>query len=232
MMRVVLVCFLTLGLWGCDASGEKSMRLVLPDMAHSVPYGGYDSHPLFGQTLRLPPEGTVPMGRLLPNFSVGAEEAQRAGRELKNPIAEADVDLPRGKKVYDTFCLVCHGAGGEGDGPIIGRFPNPPSLLAPRARELPDGHLYHVMTYGQGLMAAYAVQVLPEDRWQIIHYIRWLQSTTPGVGAPKEEPSVAAEGPEGEGESQGTAADTPGTPEEASSKEASPDVGAKEGEEP
>ena len=47
-----------------------------------------------------------------------------------------------------------------------------------------DGQLFHVMTRGQGIMVSYAVQVGPEDRWRMVHYIRNLQGTW--VGAPKE----------------------------------------------
>jgi mono/diheme cytochrome c family protein len=38
-----------------------------------------------------------------------------------------------------------------------------------------DGHIFHVITKGQGVMPSYAQQVQPEDRWAVIHYIRALQ---------------------------------------------------------
>ncbi len=86
--------------------------------------------------------------------------------------------LARGKWVYDTYCSVCHGSSGDGDGPIIGagRFPNPPSLLSNHARELADGAIYNIVTVGQGLMPSYAVQVTPIDRWRVVHFVRKLQS--------------------------------------------------------
>jgi mono/diheme cytochrome c family protein len=72
-------------------------------------------------------------------------------------------------------CAVCHGPGGQGDGPIIGRFPNPPSLLAARAKGLPDGRVVHVIARGQGIMPSHAAQVLPEDRWRVVLHLRRLQ---------------------------------------------------------
>jgi hypothetical protein len=39
----------------------------------------------------------------------------------------------------------------------------------------PDGRIYHVVTRGQNLMPNYASQILPEDRWAVIHYIRALE---------------------------------------------------------
>ena len=66
-------------------------------------------------------------------YGTGEEEAKRAGRELRNPLEGTPQEIERGKHVFEIFCKVCHGAGGVGDGPIIGRFPNPPNLLADKA---------------------------------------------------------------------------------------------------
>ncbi len=162
----------------CSAQGDRPGIVVSPDMAYSIPFDPYDPHPhtRSGGTLMTPPEGTVPAGFEPFAFGPGREEADRAGMILRNPIDGADrAELARGKQVFDTFCAVCHGAEGRGDGPIIGRFPNPPSLLADRARQLPDGTLFHIITRGQGIMASYAVQVAPRDRWRAIRYIRKLQ---------------------------------------------------------
>lgn len=174
--------WLPLGLlMGCNADGERSMLLILPGMAESVPYNAYDPNPVTGQTLLYPPEGTVPYGAAMPDFGPGREEAERAGRELTNPFVANTDTLASGQRTFEHFCLVCHGPRGEGDGPIIGRFPNPPSLVAPRARELPDGHLFHVISNGQGLMASYSAQIPPDERWKLILYVRTLQEqTNPG----------------------------------------------------
>jgi mono/diheme cytochrome c family protein len=185
MKPFALLILVAVGSIGCDAAGDEPMRLILPDMAHSVPYSAYDANPVTGQTLLIPPEGTVPYGYSPERYSPGKEEAERAGTELDSPITDHKAELPRGKQVYDIYCLVCHGTAGEGDGPIIGRFPNPPSLLSPRAKTLPDGHLYHVITHGQGLMAPYALQVKPLDRWRLVTFIRWLQGLDRG-GTPPE----------------------------------------------
>ena len=34
---------------------------------------------------------------------------------------------------------------------------------------------FHVITVGQNLMPAYASQILPEDRWAVIDYVRALE---------------------------------------------------------
>ena len=177
MKRLGLLVALV-ALSGCEAHGEQPGFVVLPGMHYSVPYDAYSTNPVIGPTLREPPEGTVPLGANAFTYGPSKKEADLAGRELTNPLVgtnSAKAELQRGKGVYDIFCLVCHGAAGEGDGPIIGRFPNPPNLLTDKSRKMPDGKLYHIIYHGQGLMPPYAAQVQDIDRWRVILYLRWLQ---------------------------------------------------------
>jgi mono/diheme cytochrome c family protein len=162
---------------GCGANGDTPGLILFPGMEESVPYDAYDPHPVLGQTLRNPPEGTVPYGASVFPYGTGETEAKRAGEQLENPIPSDRKELARGKVVYERFCAVCHGKSGDGDGPIIGRFPNPPNLKGGHTRAMKDGQLFHVLTRGQGIMVSYAVQVRPEDRWRLVHYIRSLQGT-------------------------------------------------------
>ena len=46
---------------------------------------------------------------------------------------------------------------------------------AARAKGYPDGRIVHVISRGQGIMPAHAAQVLPEDRWRVVLYVRALQ---------------------------------------------------------
>lgn len=179
--RVLPFLLPALALAGCRGGENRPGYVVLPGMVSSVPYDAYDPNPAFrdGRTLQAPPDGTVPVGFTAFPYGPGPEEAARAGRELTNPLAPTEANLARGKQVFETVCSVCHGPKGEGDGPIIGRFPNPPSLLADRAKTLPDGRVYHVVTRGQGIMPPHALQVVPEDRWRVVLHLRTLQGTAP-----------------------------------------------------
>lgn len=162
---------------GCGAGGDQPGMTIFPDMMESVPYDAYDPNPVLpeGSTLSLPPPGSVPVAAESFLYGTGEQEALRAGRELTNPFEASSENLARGQRVFSVICEVCHGPGGEGDGPVIGRFPNPPSLLSEHTRAYPDGRIYHVITRGQGIMPPHAVQVLPEDRWRLVLYIRQLQ---------------------------------------------------------
>lgn len=126
----------------------------------------------FREPMRTPVEGTIPQNYQPYHY---ANDPEGAGRNLKNPLSRDRVTLERGQKLYNTFCIVCHGSRGEGDGTVVPKFPRPPSLLSEKVRNWPDGRIYHVITIGQNLMPSYASQLDPTERWAVIHYVRVLQ---------------------------------------------------------
>lgn len=157
----------------------------LPDMAHSAAFGAFSANPVFadGKTLQAPVPGTIARGRMPLPYGASPEDARRAGETLRNPFTTGDATASeRGAAVFGSFCTPCHGASGAGNGPVVARgFPAPPSLLAPKARGLKDGQIFHILTYGQGNMPAYATQISPEDRWKAILQVRALQNAAPGA---------------------------------------------------
>jgi mono/diheme cytochrome c family protein len=173
----VLLLLVALAAWA--GRREPAWRYeFLPDMAHSVPYDAYAPNPVTrdGKTLQRPVPGTIPRGPLPFHYAATPEDAERAGRELVNPIEANSAALARGRKVYETFCFVCHGASGAGDGPIIPKFPNPPDYASPRLLAMPDGQIFHVITRGTEVMPPYAGQISPDDRWKVVLYVRTLQA--------------------------------------------------------
>lgn len=129
-----------------------------------------------GQLTEQPPvPGTVPRGFQPFHYGPDPAEADRAGRELKNPFQPTSENLARGQYIYTNFCAACHGATGAGDGPIIPKYPNPPSYQIEKSKSLPDGNMFHVITMGRNNMPSHAAQVSADDRWKAILYIRKLQ---------------------------------------------------------
>ena len=132
-----------------------------------------------GQVLQHPPLGTMARGQHLPlNFAPGKDEAERAGRELMNPLEPNAKNLARGSVVWNRTCATCHGEGAKGDGPVIPRFPNPPNLLIPKYLDYPEGRLFHVATFGgpEKIMKGFADQIPAEDRWRAVMHLRGLQN--------------------------------------------------------
>ena len=173
---------------GCDNDPAPETNYeYMPDMVGSLAYDSFAPNPVTrdGKTLMAPPPGTIPRGYVPLHFGPGPAEAARAARELQNPIADVPAAVDRGRVAFQRWCSPCHGHEGLGDGLVATRFPRPPSLIAPHARALPDGQLFHIVTFGQGLMPAYGQLVMQDDRWKIARYLRQLQaaSTSPATAS-------------------------------------------------
>jgi mono/diheme cytochrome c family protein len=147
-----------------------------PDMVRTVRYNAFEANPNFpdGATLRVPPAGTIPRGML----PVASEPTATPEGDPVNPFTLDDATvLERGASMFNTFCVPCHGATGEGDGLVVQRgFPKPPSLLGEETRSIADAQLFTLITEGFGTMPSYAAQMAREDRWKAIVYLRKLQN--------------------------------------------------------
>ncbi|RMD97861.1 MAG: hypothetical protein D6812_14490, partial [Deltaproteobacteria bacterium] len=151
---------------------------VLPDMQVSPAYESQSENTLFrdGLTMRRPVPGTIPRG--FTPFPYGNSEAERrrAAAELKNPIPRTYAALDRGRFVFENFCAHCHGIGGHGDGGVARRFSGfSMSIVGKGTVDLPDGEIFHILTYGRNNMPGHAAQIPQEDRWKAILYLRDLQ---------------------------------------------------------
>lgn len=133
-------------------------------------------------------EGTVARGAMPFPYEATPQDAARAGRELSNPFSPTPENISRGARVFETYCFPCHGPGGNGDGPVTKRgVPAPPSLFGDKAMTMTDGRMYHIVSLGQGNMAAYASQIERNDRWRAILHVRALQSASQAAAAKAKE---------------------------------------------
>jgi mono/diheme cytochrome c family protein len=162
-----------LALAGCTRQTETTIIQYMPHMATTPnlkPQKGYDGFGN-GSGMLMPPEHTIARG--YPPFHF--ESPEEADAKMKNPLPNDHETLMRGQKIYNIYCITCHGPRGHGDGPVVNPFPIPKSLQSEDMLKWGDGHIYYVITKGQGVMPSYAQQVQREDRWAVIHYIRALQ---------------------------------------------------------
>ncbi len=122
--------------------------------------------------------GTIPVDHF-PYHLEGKDEktAKIAEETLTNPLVPTMEILERGRKLFNYYCITCHGPEGEGNGPIIGPdlFPAPPSMHTDAARAFKDGKIFHIITRGQNTMPPHADKFTPDERWAIVHYVRALQ---------------------------------------------------------
>ncbi|MFN3876029.1 MAG: c-type cytochrome [Flavobacteriales bacterium] len=106
------------------------------------------------------------------------EGYEAAGAQLKSPIPMTEATVESGKAIYEKFCLHCHGATGQGDGPVVanGNYPAPGSYTGP-LKDLPEGKIFHSLVYGKNVaMGSHASQLSKEERWHVTHYVRYLQN--------------------------------------------------------
>ena len=146
-------------------------------MQYSPAFRSQTSNPVlpYNMTQQPPVAGTVPRGFQPFHYGPEPAEAERAGRDLKNPFQPTAENLARGQYIFSNYCVACHGVTGAGDGPIIPKYPNPPSYKTEASKRLPDGNMFHVITMGRNNMPSHAAQVSADDRWKAILYIRKLQ---------------------------------------------------------
>ena len=132
-----------------------------------------------GSSIGVPPEGSVP--RNYTPYPYKAADFAVAAEELRNPYNKLSVKerkqsvYPKGQKKYNTYCSPCHGFRGGGDGSISYTFSDIPSVVRKDIELWSDGELFHMITMGRGRMLPYAAQLLPEERWAVVSYIRLLQ---------------------------------------------------------
>jgi mono/diheme cytochrome c family protein len=169
MRTLILVA----GLMAACEPGAEPGSEYMPDMARSPAYKAFAPNAVLrgGTTLQRPVEGTVARGRTPFHYGKGEEEAERAGRELIPPPAAPET-LARGQAVFQTYCAICHGAAGRGDGRLVGKIPPPPSYRSERVRAFPAGRIFHVITMGANRMPSYAAQLAPDERWQVVAYVK------------------------------------------------------------
>lgn len=179
MEKLILLSLVAVGfLSSCNWNKSVPNVELIQDMMESpaIKAQEYDEESPGHSGMRLPVENTEPVG-----FTAYTYTFDQAAKELKNPLANdqsKDV-LMTGQKFYETNCTVCHGMNGEGAAKsTVAEFMalKPPTLLSDKVRGWNDAQIYHTITMGQGLMGPYASHIPQKYRWQVVNYIRHLQS--------------------------------------------------------
>ena len=184
----------------CAAGVDDTGLEYAPQMYHSTPYEPltqiqdensgnwldsndedghgefYNSNPYnkYSMTMREPVANTVRRGQPLP-VRAGINDLEIAAA-IENPFSTEDEGIVKqGKVLYDSYCKHCHGEKGNGDGLVAEVYAGVANLNGAAYLEITEGHIFHVITYGKGLMGAHGSQVSPEDRWRIARYVKELQ---------------------------------------------------------
>lgn len=175
----------------CVSRGNNTGWEYAPDMYYSKgyePYNQGDSNVInpHGMSMREPVAGSIAFGKAdfqypLPNSGEGYEAS---ATQIVAPADLTDADA-RGKYLYNIYCTPCHGANGDNDGEVFKKV----STLKPAwkgytdeyIKTLPEGKIYHTLTYGKNNMGSHASVLKPVDRWRVIKYVKQLSAAAPAT---------------------------------------------------
>lgn len=188
---LAVVTFTSVALTSCNSNDSTGWEYA-PNMYNSRAYEPLTSwrdntiNPT-KSNMREPVSGTVSRRMYNTQFRQGdstvvtdlmiyeADTITVAEQNWKNPIAWSEKVEEEGKTLYERNCQHCHGETGKGDGPVGIVYKGVPNYSVGVYKEMNDGHIFHVITYGKGRMWPHASQVNPEERWKIVHYVHRLQ---------------------------------------------------------
>lgn len=156
----------------------------MPDMYRSSSQEAYvDYNNPDVQSAKLPPAHTIPFSEdpaaAWNNFpypfaqdAVGYEQSVA----LKNPIPYSQEVMDQGMDLYLKYCGHCHGEKGDGKGQIAlnGKIEGIPDYKG-NIKTLPEGKIFHSISYGKGVMGAHAPLLSKEERWKLVHVVRKFQ---------------------------------------------------------
>lgn len=174
----ILVIVLVVSLSSCKSDDAPNYQFF-PNMYESVGYETYGSYEVFPnqQAALIPVEGTIARGYKPFDIDGTTEGYNLAKTTVKTPLDSTQVDLNKGKELYDIYCGICHGNKGDGQGQLVKREK---ILGIPRyddaGRAITEGSIYHTIYYGKNAMGSYANQLNENERWQVVAYVLKLKA--------------------------------------------------------
>jgi len=182
---VVVSLAIAMGVAACNSGGVRRNpgRIYAPDMTYSRAYDAYTSNPNFedSQTSRLPVEGTIAIGHMLPDHL--KEGDTTAYKTFTTAVRFNEDEMAEGKRLFNIYCAICHGPNLDGQGPLFtsGKFAAMPANFKDgKYLHMPIGQMYAAVKYGKNVMGSYASQLDQRQRWMVLAYVKKVQSENGG----------------------------------------------------
>lgn len=195
MTRKVLLAALLLGTTGCNFWYNE---VPSPDdLMHAIPWFDHmitskAVHPYASDSVpRNTPAGIVPIGGAEADWRQGDPTAAfptygfdtLVANAVKRPTLAASPTARSGEELFRTYCSMCHGMKGDGDG-TMKSYTAPPSLLQDHIKARSEGWIYSMIRYGRGSMPQYGDKIVRVDeRWAVVDYVRSLQGVAQAAPA-------------------------------------------------
>ncbi|MEP1487568.1 MAG: cytochrome c [Algibacter sp.] len=178
LIKISVIAMVLVTIVSCKKDTRPNYQFM-PNMYESEGYETYGENDMFedGMEARTPAEGSIPRGYVPFDIDNTTEGFNLAKATLVNPLDSTQVDLAKGKALYDIYCGICHGNKGNGQGNLVKRekILGIPSY-DDAGRAITAGSIYHTIYYGKNAMGSYANQLKEEERWQVVSYVLKLKS--------------------------------------------------------
>jgi cytochrome c553 len=177
LFKITVIALILVSVVSCKKDTRPNYQFM-PNMYEPVSYETYGEAAFpDGVEAQLPAEGSIPRGYIPFDIENSTEGFALAKTTLMNPLDSMQVDLDRGKELYDIYCGICHGNKGDGQGKLVKRekilgIPSYNDV----GRAITVGSIYHTIYYGKNAMGSYANQLKEEERWQVVSYVLKLKS--------------------------------------------------------
>lgn len=176
LYKIVAVVGLSFMATSCFDKAKPNYQFF-PNMYEAVSYETYSEHDVFkgGVEAQLPAKGSIKRGFVpyeIPNTPEGYALAKAT---LKSPLDPTTINQDKAKDLYTVYCAICHGEKGDGKGNLVvkEKFLGVPNY---KDREITDGSIFHVITYGLNSMGSHANQLSQEERWMVADYVLKLKA--------------------------------------------------------
>lgn len=179
--KILFLFLIVLGgfaiLQSCGSKRDPG-RTYMPDMQYSRAYEAYAANNLKQDRINYVPypvDGTIRRGDLFPYTLPNDSTGYRLSAQVKNPLPPlTDAQLKEAGRLFNIYCAICHGEKMDAQGPLStgGKVPAVANLTLKQYVEMPEGTMFHSVTYGKGNMGSYAPQLTREERWMVIEYVK------------------------------------------------------------
>ena len=170
--KITLLFGITILVSSCHNTTAPNYQ-YFPNMYEHIGYDTYAESTAFknGKEGQLPVDGTIKRGFVPYGFDNSTEGYDLAKLNSTSPLDSiSEKDHAKSKELYEIYCAICHGNEGNGKGKLVtqGKLLGIPNY---KDRDINEGSMYHLMTYGLNSMGAYSNQLDQHERWLVASYV-------------------------------------------------------------
>ena len=182
LLKIAVSLGIVVSVSSCKNDSKPNYQ-YMPNMYESVAYETYSESNAFNSPTgekdkegQLPAQGSIKRG-YVPYEYPNTPEALAAVKaaNLKSPLDSTEVDMKKAQELFDIYCAICHGTAGDGKGKLVKqeKFLGVPNY---KERDINEGSVFHVITYGLNSMGSHANQLNTKERWLVASYVMKLKN--------------------------------------------------------